>query len=299
MINPSESSLISQNQKTTRLSKIAPKTPPTLIEQWVVWELKGCICTNGTKFTTAELHDFLKSDLEQQGVPVNIFFAQDASWIIQGARGTIKLDNDRRPRVVATLQNSPYTDIQFITGIDYFGSSEWADIQMMLIVQPEEVPEPKRPIQPFSPNVSPLLPNEALFVLAVVVILLFLFAGDAGKLFGLVGAIGGILIYIQSNTNVKEAKDRHEKARIKYQEDLSSYEIEKEKNALEREERIKNRVSRSFKTDDLQVFREVMFQSVRKIVKEQLIDKGASANQFIEENKLDKDQQKKNIFDEF
>ncbi|MEA5580393.1 hypothetical protein VB620_03440 [Nodularia harveyana UHCC-0300] len=294
------SGLVSQDSKPSQITKVAPKTPPVLIEKWVVWELKTCIYTNGNKLSTDDLHDILKSEIEKQKAPIEILFTKDASWLIQGARNKIKEDDDRRPRVVATLKNSIYTDIQFIAGIDYFGGSDWADLQMMIIVQPEEIPHVKKPTKPSPLNVNPLIPNEALAVLGTLAVLIFFFGGDAGKGFGLLGGIGAIVMYIQSNANVKQAQDKYALQMNQYEADLSNYTYEKEKIALEQEERIKNRLSRSFKTDDLRVFHAVMVELVAQVVKLYFIDKGAKVKETVENNETEKNiAAKKNIFDNF
>jgi hypothetical protein len=169
--------IIQQKVEKSDIVKVAPKMPPVLIENWVVWEYTACLYTNGIILTTAELHDWLKAEMEHQQIPVNIFFANNACWVIEGARGRAKVDEDRRPRVVASLTNSPYTDIQFIAGLDYFGDY-WVNFQMMLIVQPEEIEDPPRPVlpprpkPPHKPNVTPLIPDAAVAVMALVALCL-------------------------------------------------------------------------------------------------------------------------------
>jgi hypothetical protein len=296
------SELVAQDWKTTQITRVPPKEDPVLIEQWVVWELKSCIYTNGNKLSTGDLHNILKLGIEKQKVPIEILFSEKASWVVQGARGTIKLDNDRRPRVVAKLKDSPYTDIQFITGIDYFGGSngsDWADLQMMLIVQPEEINIPPKPIKPSPANINPIIPNEALIVLGIIALFLFTL-GSIGQLFGFIGIMGAIIIYIKSNKNVKDAQNRYTKEMNKYEQDLEEYERQKEEIALQREEREKNRLSRSFKTDDLRMFHAVMIELVVRAVKENFIDKGAKVKESVENNGSTANiESKKNIFDNF
>ncbi len=285
---------------SSQIVRKPPTAPPTLIEKWVVWEMNFCINTNGIRFGTESLHDILKPALETQDVPVDIFFAPDARWIVAGARG-IKIDQDRRQRVVATLRNSIYTDMQFIAGIDYFGNTNnWANIQMMLIVQPEEVSEPQRPIKPEEPNAKPLIPREALFLLIFVSVLLFFAAGDVGKMFGFFGGIVTILLYVGSNPQVKSDKEKYQKALNRYEEEQANYAIKKEKIAIEREERAKNRLSRSFKTDDLRVFHTVMTRSIAAIVHQEILAKGASIKESVETNNASSAiPNTKDIFDDF
>lgn len=297
-----EISLISQDAKTTKIARIVPESPPVLIEKWVVWELKVCLDTNGIKLNTECLHDLLKVELETQGVPVDIFFAKDASWIIEGARGRAKVDNDFRPRVVAKLkpQNSPYTDMQFIAGIDYFGKSNWADVQMMMIVQPEEIKIPPRPTPPREPNTKPLIPNEALVVMALVALGLIFSGNSALQLLGFIGIIGFMGIYIKSTTDVRKDRQRYEGKRFSYEGELADWENEKEQIALEREELIRNRLSRSFKTDDFRVFHTVLTRSIARIISDEFLKQGAAIKEAVENNDAQiAISSSKNIFDEF
>ncbi len=301
---PPENSLVPQEPKTTKLARITPRNPPTLIEQWVVWELKVCIDTNGIDLDTGDLHDLLKSELKAQEVPVDIFFANDARWVIEGARGRAKVDNDRRPRLVATLRNSPYTDMQFIAGIDYFGSSSWADVQMMLIVQPEEVKLLPKPTAPREPDISPILPKEALVILGGIAVVLITFgmtSNNSGLSFlGLFGIVGASALYLKSNQDVIEAQKNYALQLHAYQDRVDEWEAEREQFTLEREEMIKNRLSRSFKTDDLRVFHTVMTRSVARIISDEFLKQGAAIKESIENN----DGQNaiasvKDIFDDF
>lgn len=281
---PPENSLVPQEPQTTKLARITPKNPPTLIEQWVVWELKVCVDTNGIKLDTGRLHDLLKAELKEQDVPVDIFFANDARWVIEGARGRAKVDSDRRPRLVATLRNSPYTDRQFIAGIDYFGNSNWADVQMMLIVQPEEIKLSPKPTAPREPNTSPILPDGA-FVLLGVVSAGLMFSGNGGLQFlGLVGIIGLSVLYSRSNQAVRDGKKNYEYQLSLYDRRIQEWEADKEQLALEREEMIKNRLSRSFKTDDLRVFHTVMTRSVARIISDEFLKQGAAIKESVENN---------------
>lgn len=306
-----------QSRAAGNLVKVAPKAPPTLIENWVVWEYTACLYTNGLKLDTGDLHDLLKAELEQQKIPVNIFFSTNASWVIEGARGTAKVDNDRRARVVATLMDSPYTDIQFITGLDYFGDY-WVNFQMMLIVQPEKLEDPPRPAllprptRPQEPNLSPLIPNEALVVMALVAIAL-IFSGNPGlQMLGGIGFLGGVGIWSKSTVDVRQAKQNYDRQMATYRENEKNLDLQEkraeedwkrklEKIALEREELQKNRLSRSFKWDDLIVFHEVMNVSVAKIIHTHLIKQGATVKETKELNKSEDiiPKSKKDIFDTF
>jgi len=296
----SEEILVSEKVQSTEIVRVLPKTPPVLVEQWVVWEYKFCLETNGIKIDMERLHDLVKADLQPQGVPIDIFFSNDACWIIEGARGRAKVDDDRRPRVIATLKNSFYTDMQFIAGIDYFGSSNWADVQMMLIVQPEEIKQSPRPTPPQESHVYPLIPSAALIVLGLIALGL-MFSGNGGLVvLGFIGVLGVFYLASQSNQNVIKAQKNYQSKLFAYQEDLAEWEREKEQLALEREELIKNRLSRSFKTDDLRVFHTVMTRTIARIISEEFLKQGAAIKESVETNNAQNAiASSKNIFDEF
>ncbi|MGB5960501.1 MAG: hypothetical protein WBG73_07590 [Coleofasciculaceae cyanobacterium] len=246
------------------------------------------------------MHDLLKAELKAQDVPVDIFFANDARWVIEGARGRAKVDNDRRPRLVATLRNSPYTDMQFIAGIDYFGSSSWADVQMMLIVQPEEIKLLPKPTAPRESDTSPILPDGALWLLVLIAGGLMFTGNGALQLLGCIGVGGVIYLTIKSNRDVTESKKDYALQLSLYQQRLDEWETEKEQLALEREELIKNRLSRSFKTDDLRVFHTVMTRSIARIISDKFLKQGAAIKESIENNDVQNAvSNTKNIFDEF
>jgi hypothetical protein len=284
MTQPSENSLSQQSVRRSSISRVAPKTSPTLIEAWVVWEYTACLSTNGLQFSTTDLHDALKTEIERQSLPVNIFYASDACWIIEGARGRAKVDDDRRPRVALNLRDSRYTDMQFIAGIDYFGGL-WANFQMMMIVQPEELEKPPKPTIPNS-----LIPNEALLVLVVFAGAL-LFSGNPGlQVLSFVGLMGGLGLWAISTSQVRIAKQRQEK-----------WKEEIEEIKLEEEEIRKNRLSRSFKSDDLFVFHEVMRETVVAAVSQNLLEQGAKVQESNEQNSVEHiiPKSKKDIFDGF
>ena len=267
-----------------QIEKIKPKSSLTLIEPWVVWEYTACLFTGDIKFTTENLHDAIKAHADNQNLPINVYHDPAAHWVIEGAWGKAKVDDDLRPRVTMNLRDSPYSDMQFITGIDYFGEC-WANFQMMMVIQPESLERPAKPIVP-----NPLLPTEALVVLAVVAIGL-LFTGNPGiQILGFVGLIGALVIWAISSQNVREAQQRYDR----WKEEIIKIE-------LEEVELKKNRLSRSFKSDDLFVFHEVASKIVASVVFNSLIEKGGRVEQSNENNLIEQviPKSKKDIFDDF
>jgi hypothetical protein len=266
------------------LVKVKPNSPPELRAPWVVWEYNACIFTDGLEFTTADLHDAIKAHCINQNLPVNVLYAPDAYWVIEGAWGRAKVDDDRRPRVSLSLKGSRHTDMNFITGIDSFGDC-WANLQMMILVQPDELERPPKPIIP-----KPLLPNEALVVLAVVALLL-IFSGNFGlQILGILGLLGGLIIWAISNNNVRKAKEALEKWEKQIRDIL-----------LEEEEIKRNRLSRSFQYDDLFTFHEVMTKITSAVVHYRLLQKGAKLEGTSEKvrEKSVIGESKKDMFDDF
>jgi hypothetical protein len=272
----SKDDIVKQSNRTTAIARIEPKAPPVLIEEWVVWEFDTLVHTNGIDFRTEDLHDLLKKDLGEQGTPVNIFLSPDARWIIEGARARIKFEKDFRSRVVATLKDSPYTDIQFIAGIDYFGDSSWANIQMMLVVQPESISLPPRPSAPKKKTAQPLLPTEAIVVMALLAGGLLFTGNSALQFLGCIGIIGTVVLFGISQKDVNEAASANALADSRYESEVDRWREEKVEIELEQEELKKHRLSRCFKRDDLRVFHSVMIKSTAKIITDEIFNKGAT-----------------------
>ncbi|MEG4227741.1 hypothetical protein QUA35_16730 [Microcoleus sp. N9_B2] len=272
-----------------------------LTQSWVIWEFSAVIETKGFKFETVNLHDILKAELQAQQVPIDVFYT-NAGWIIEGAGNTLKIDKDVRARVTANLRNSIYTNMQFIAGIDYFGDSNWADIQMMMIVQPEKpetIPDP--PIRPQAANTQPLIPDAAFLVLALIAVGLF-YSGNGGlQVLSIVGVMGALGIYMTSNSQVAEAKRKYDSQLAIYQEDNIERNRQIEKIKLEEEELKRNRLSRSFQWDDLRLLHTIMSRSVGKIIHNNMLQKGGTVKEFVHQTKNEEiiPESKKDILNEF
>ncbi|KPQ31553.1 MAG: hypothetical protein HLUCCA11_23510 [Phormidesmis priestleyi Ana] len=287
-------------ENTSKIRRLEPAEPPRLISDWVVWEMNTCIDTKGEKFTTAQLHDCLKYNLGKERTPIEMFFAENACWIIEGLQGRrARVDNDLRARVVATLKGSPYTDMQFIAGIDYFGDSNWADVQMMLIVQPQKIEIPPKPSQPQKPNAEPLIPNVMLAIVAIFAAP-WLLGSVFMKIIGLLVLGGTIFLFLQSNENVQRANRRYGDMISTYEQKLTRWEADHNEIIRDKEELTDHRLSRSFKLDDLRVFHTVMVRSVAALVNKHLIEKGAVVQDTVENNDAAAAiSSSKSIFDDF
>jgi histidinol-phosphate/aromatic aminotransferase/cobyric acid decarboxylase-like protein len=107
---------------------------------------------------------------------------------------------------------------------------------------------------------------------------------------GIIGLIGGLSIWAISNQNVRDAKQRYEK----WKEQIA--EIEREEEEIKR-----NRLSRSFKSDDLFVFYEVMTKITSAVITYKLIKQGAVVKDSKEQNFVEQfiPKSKKDMFDDF
>jgi|GEM_PF-1081947 len=274
---------VPQQPSSVYTERVAPKNQPQLIQQAVIWESEILLDPKGVKFTSEDLHDSLKLLISKNRLPVDLFFAEQAFWVVLGAKGKLKVDDDKRPRVVATPKNSPYNDIQLIAGIDYFGQSSWANVQMMVIVQPIETESVgPRPVQPQAPSIEPIIPNLALIPLGLIAAFLLVSGNQGLAVLGLVGAIGALVILLLSNTNINRAKQEYSRKQLGYQQEMSEWEDKREQIRLEQEERENNRLLRSFKWDDLRMFKEVISRTVLQIVYENMIQKGAVLKDYVD-----------------
>lgn len=299
-IQSSKYSLAEVPRVRHQIENIDPKSSLTLIEPWVVWEYTACLFTGDIKFKTQELHDAIKAHAYNQNLPINVFYDPLAHWVIEGAWGKAKVDEDLRPRVTMNLRDSRYSDMQFITGIDYFGEC-WANFQMMMVVQPESLERPAEPTIPNPSIPSPLLPTEALVVLAVIAIGLLVMGSPGIKILGFVGLVGGLVIWAYSSKNVREAEQRASQIVREAQQRHDKWKEEIVKIELEEMELKKNRLSRSFKSDDLFVFHQVASKIVASVVYGAVLKSGGRVEQSNENNFVEQiiPKSKKDILDDF
>jgi hypothetical protein len=288
---PNDRSKLEKRDQTasSAIARIKPEVPPTLIEEWVIWEYDTLVHTNGINFETEDLHDLLKQEVERQGIPVDVFLSYDARWRALWAKFHHAIDDDARKRVVLKLKpdDSPYTDIQFIAGIDYFGDSDWANIQMMIVMQPEKIPLPSRPSRPTKKNVQPLLPIGAIIAMAAVAFMLY-FAGLSGRneaviFLGVIGSIATLGLSFYSYKDVYSAKAEYALANQRYDAVCDKWREEKVEIELEEAELKRRKLFRSFKRDDLRVFHSVAIGLTTKIITTEIFDKGAEIGEVSED----------------
>jgi hypothetical protein len=212
--------------------------------------------------TSQELtHEFLKEEVErfvqELCVPVEVELVR-ARWLWDP-------DKEDRERVVASLgRGHRFSDIKMILGVDYLG--KWATIHMNLAMEPERLPKPPPPPEGLSFN-------SALYILGGSVVggglgFLLTIAGALGSgeffsvllilgiflmLAGLAGTvIAGAVAYIILRTNQEARTALHRKW--------------KRKERARQEDRDLERAVRSFKVDDLRLFRSAMEKVFEKVV---------------------------------
>jgi hypothetical protein len=179
-----------------------------------------------------ELLQRVRSILEMQDVPVDVQLV-NSRWLSDS--------REVRPRLVASLRNHPYSDIKMIMGVDYMG--RWASIQLHLGVEPEPLPLPP-------PKPSFKIP-EGVIALWVMGAIMWLIGSalDSGWLsfIGFALLIVGFAWYRKSKTKWEN----------KHLEELMQWEAEQRRRALEK---AAERLTRTFKVDDMRLFCTAMRQ---------------------------------------
>jgi hypothetical protein len=129
---------------------------------------------------------------------------------------------------------------------------------------------------------------------------------------GFMGILGTGIMWVLSRKESMQAASEYERKMNDYRIDETDWQYQKEQAEkdwlreldeidLEREELKKNRLSRSFKWDDLRVFHEVMYESVARVIHKNLLQKGATVKETQELNKNEEiiPKSQKDIFDNF
>lgn len=165
------------------------------------------------------------------------------------ARWAWDFDNEERERVVASLgEGHRFADIKMILGVDYLG--KWATIHMTVAMEPPPAPEP-----PASSKGRSYKP--AIYLLIVSVLLTLLGAsGMVGPELMAAGVLGVMLsagvAYVTQKMNASAAAE----ANRTWQEDQ----------ALKADIRQIQRDARTFKLDDLRLFRSAMEEVFKQVV---------------------------------
>lgn len=177
-----------------------------------------------------QLADRTRAILAAQNVPVDIKVVE-ARWF-QDAHET-------RPRLLAALRDHPYGDIKMIMGLDYMG--QWASFHLLVGSEPEPIP----------PRPAALLPMDVILAYAVAVIaLITAFSGDQHAFFSIAAMLVSLAYAV-----VRTARSRKRTER--------AWELERTKRETEK---LTERLSRTFKVDDIRLFCTAMRQVFQAVV---------------------------------
>jgi len=189
------------------------------------------------QLTPEDLIARVQSIIAAQEVPVEVRLMK-ARWVNDS--------REVRSRIVAFLRGHPYSDIKMIMGVDYMG--RWASIQLNLATEPEALSAP-----PTAPTIETPMGPVVTMIAGVLFVLIGLVSSSPGVvLIGFMAAIGGLiwLLIARSNQQQKHAAERFR------------WENEKRQREFER---TAERLSRTFKVDDMRLFCTAMrhiFQAV-------------------------------------
>ncbi len=199
-----------------------------------------------------ELLERVTRILEAQSVPVDVQLVR-ARWMNDS--------REERPRLVAQLRNHPYSDIKIIMGVDYMG--KWASIQLHLASELQPAPRPPEPVK------TPMNPGPLLLLGGGGFLLFLAFAsGAAGSpgatvLFGFLGFCGLVagviwLVVAQTAQATKATQQREQ------------WQREQQRQAYEK---AAERLARTFKVDDMQLFCTAM-RAVFQAVVDDIVQQG-------------------------
>jgi len=212
--------------------------------------------------TARELtHEFLRSEVERYvaelGVPVEVELVR-ARWLWDP-------DREVRERVVASLgRGHLFSDIKMILGVDYLGN--WATIHMNLAMEPERLP--KKPPPPDGISFKPALYIAGGSAASCAIGFLVTLVGALGSgdfftalvllgifliLFGLLGlVVAGATAYYILRMNQEGKVQAHRKWMMQQHRRQEGRQLE--------------RAIRSFKVDDLRLFRSAMEKVFERVV---------------------------------
>ena len=208
--------------------------------------------------TNAEVGDEVPASGARLGVPVDVELVK--------ARWAWDFDKEERERVVASLREGHrFADVKMILGVDYLGT--WATIHMTLAAEPAQAPQPPPP-----PKGRSFRPAGYLFLGSVVAFVLgMLISSSVGTMLTVAGILGVLFsvavafFIVNSNNNARAAANR-------------KWRMEQ---AEKQEFRQLQRIARTFKDDDLRLFRSAM-EEVFKFVVDGIQKRGGEVVQRIE-----------------
>ena len=213
--------------------------------------------------------------LEQDRVPVRVQLLP-TRWQNDG--------EERRPRLVASLKSHRYSDIKMLLGLDYLG--RWASIHLALAIEPAPLPVPPEPEE--LPD-NPAFQHPVGAIICLVLGFLGFIGGNAlsssnyywslgrefapvligaGVLLGLIGAISYLVAVSNHGKRCAELRAawQQEQARRR-----QAWEAEQRQRA---QQNMADRLSRTFKVDDMRLFSTAMREVYRSVV-DDIVSQGA------------------------
>jgi hypothetical protein len=243
--------------------RIPPNYFPIVSEDWVLWEYTICIDTKGKKLRIENLHDALDRAVKYQNIPLNVYYASDACWIVKKT-AAIEIHPDFRPRAIVQLEDSPYENIHFIAGLDYFGRC-WANLHLMIINYPQQIKRIPKPLRKdrYLTKVNSIAVKAASIGLVIVVNLFQVNNFILGSFLLIILLVFGWAVKnINYEFEILPANKMYSRAEIvKYERELKRV---NEITSIRSEE-----LPRHFKWDDLRIFHEV----TRRMVVDIIIDR--------------------------
>jgi hypothetical protein len=218
-----------------------------------------------TKLLTAEeLLRRVRHLVEQLDVPVDVNL-ETAYWQRDTRQG--------RDRIITSLQRGHgYQDIKIILGVDYLG--KWASIHMDIAVEADPFPvPPKEPEIEFMPNITAIV---FIFISGLVAVISYMTGSNpqnfyqSSMYFGV--TILATIIFIASVIWLNTSNSAQ---RVRIRNEQMALRARREQAEQRRAEHKANeRLSRTFRTDDIRLFASAM-KSVFQFVVDDIVEGGA------------------------
>jgi hypothetical protein len=181
-----------------------------------------------------------------------------------------KIEQRRRRIITSLAQGYGHQDIKVILGVDYLG--KWASIHMDIAVQPD--PFPVLPPPSKEPTAQPNWFAVGSLVIAVLGSFIYYRKITTGystlneQIWFLLWIIMVVISIVWISVSLNRQKSRIEQEKMN-QKFISMQEVQRQ-----REERARERLSRTFRTDDIRLFASAM-KSVFQFVVDDIVQSGA------------------------
>jgi hypothetical protein len=212
-----------------------------------------------------ELLNRVRYLIQAYAVPVKVQLVY-ARWI--------KDYEEWRPRLIVSLHDHSYSDVKMIMGVDYLG--RWASLQLQIATEPEPIPLPPPP---------PVKQQKETPFSAVILIgigLLLVIAGissvsansgnkEGGAVMLALGIVAAFIGFIWLGIASSDATQQYEREKASWEEEIRKHEAEIRRREMEK---VVEKLSRTFKVDDIRLFGEAMQHVFRAVVND-IVKQGA------------------------